>query len=115
MNKSLAIPIVIITFVLGAGLWVLSSGQTSETSAEANENLRVAELSISGMSCPGCVASIKAYVGAMDGVKQVSISLSEQGGRVVYDPATVSTDEILANTIFNIYPATLISDDIWQQ
>lgn len=126
MNKNLAVPIIVIALALGAGFWILSSGQTPSqsklgtgqaggTSVEAEKNLRIAEFSIPGMSCPGCVASIEAYIGAMDGVKKISVSLSEQGGKVVYDPAIVGTDEILANTIFNIYPATLISDDIWQQ
>lgn len=47
-------------------------------------------LKVDGMSCSHCSAAITKAVGALNGVKNVSVSLEEKTVEVEYDPAVVN-------------------------
>jgi copper chaperone len=42
---------------------------------------------VNGMTCMGCVASVKKVLTAIDGVQQVDVSLEKAQATIVYDAA----------------------------
>ncbi|KAF4724713.1 hypothetical protein FOZ63_020852, partial [Perkinsus olseni] len=64
------------------------------TKFEAKEATETAVLSISGMSCASCVASIERLVGNMDGVKTVAVDLIKGMASVTYIIGKSSADKI---------------------
>lgn len=46
-------------------------------------------LSVTGMSCGGCVNSVQNVLAALQGVQRVEVSLTPGQARVVYDPSRV--------------------------
>jgi Cu+-exporting ATPase len=49
---------------------------------------------ISGMTCASCVAHIEKAITKLDGTKTVSVNLSTEKARVVYDPGQIRISEI---------------------
>lgn len=56
-------------------------------------NLRLA---IDGMHCANCAANIEKHYRATPGVVDVAVNLANNTGRVVFDPAQASVDDMLA-------------------
>ncbi len=46
-------------------------------------------LSVTGMTCGGCVSSVTKVLTALPGVQQVDVTLTPGQARVTYDPARV--------------------------
>jgi copper chaperone len=46
-------------------------------------------LSVTGMTCGGCVNSVHKVLTALPGVQSVDVSLTPGQARVVYDPAQI--------------------------
>ena len=46
-------------------------------------------LSVSGMTCGGCVNSVQKVLAALPGVQRVEVTLSPGQARVIYDPTRV--------------------------
>ena len=46
-------------------------------------------LSVTGMTCGGCVNSVQKVLTALPGVQRAEVSLSAGEARVVYDPSQV--------------------------
>lgn len=55
-------------------------------------------LKVSGMSCMGCVSSVKRILEALPGVVKVDVDLAKAEAAVDYDPAQTSP-EALKNSI----------------
>lgn len=51
-------------------------------------------LNVEGMSCSHCENAIKIAVGALDGVKEVSVDLNKKTVTVNFDNSRVSADKI---------------------
>lgn len=47
------------------------------------------QLSVTGMTCGGCVASVQRVLTALPGVQSAEVTLTPGQARVVYDPALV--------------------------
>lgn len=112
INKNILAPILIIVLAIAVGSATLGidlSGRTARINRQ--QSLRVLETSIPGMVCSGCAASIESYVKSMPGVVNASVSLTTKTGIFVYDPSQVTKEEIVKNTIFDIYPPTIVSDE----
>jgi copper chaperone CopZ len=114
INKNLLLPglIIVVALLIGGNLLLsdnLRLGTKSQT--VSSQNLRVLTLSIPGMVCSGCAASIESYVKAMSGVTSASVLLNTKSGIFVYDPYQITKEEIVKNTIFDIYPPTIVSDE----
>jgi copper chaperone len=52
--------------------------------------MQTARIQVQGMTCGGCVASVKRALQQIDGVENVEVSLGEAQARVDYDPARVN-------------------------
>lgn len=112
VSKNILAPILIIVLAIAVGSATLGidlSGRTAGINRQ--QSLRVLETSIPGMVCSGCAASIESYVKSMPGVINASVSLTTKTGIFVYDPSQVAKEEIVKNTIFDIYPPTIVSDE----
>jgi copper chaperone len=53
-------------------------------------------LTVSGMSCMGCVNSVKNLVGTLPGVGEVQVDLASGRVSVTHDPAQTSPEAIRA-------------------
>lgn len=49
-----------------------------------------------GFSCPSCVNKIEKQVGRLDGVETVKVHFASSRIEVTHDPATASTDDLVA-------------------
>lgn len=114
MNKNIILPLAIIiaaTLIGGAVLFSGDSAPAEEDLAGAS-NLRALEVAVPGMFCAGCTASVEGYVSSVPGVKRVQARLvPEKSATVIYDPETVSKEEIIKNQVFDIYGVSIISDE----
>jgi len=71
-------------------------------------SLRRATLRIYGMTCPSCADAVESLIKQKDGVVSVSVNYFQGTGEVVYDPAKITTEEIV-NAI-QPYTATIVED-----
>lgn len=53
-----------------------------------------ANLSVKGMHCDNCVASVTEALKGVDGVKLAKVSLEENRAEVTFDPAQASLDQL---------------------
>lgn len=112
MNKNFLLPISIIAVALIIGGAVLYSGQNKNANVSVYpKSARVLTLSIPKMVCAGCAASVENYVKAMPGVLEGSVTLATKSGVFLYDSSKITKEEIIKNTVFDIYPAVIVSDD----
>lgn len=51
-------------------------------------------IGIQGMTCMGCVASVKRVLGAIEGVATAEVSLEKAQATVTYDPGKASLSAI---------------------
>ena len=68
-------------------------------------------LAIEGMHCANCVASIESHYRKTPGVIDVAVNLANNTGRVVFDPAEASVDDLLAVFDSLAFTAELIPED----
>lgn len=54
------------------------------------------DLKVTGMTCASCVARIEKILVRREGVSAAAVNLAAEKARVVYDPARVSPDELIA-------------------
>lgn len=112
VSKNILAPILIIVLAIAVGSATLGIDLRGRTAGiNSQQSLRVLETSIPGMACSGCAASIESYVKSMPGVVNASVALATKTGIFVYDPSQVTKEEIVKNTIFDIYPPTIVSDE----
>ncbi len=92
----------------------LVSGNTRQEIT--NGNYKVLTLSIPGMVCSGCAASIQGALKNTNGVIDASVTLSNKQAIVIYDPSITTKEKIVNLEIFtSIYPATIIKDGDWKR
>ena len=56
--------------------------------------MQTATLTISGMTCSGCVRSVSKVLNALDGVTKSEVSLEERRAVVDFDAAKVGVDQL---------------------
>lgn len=114
MTKNTIIPLAIIAAaaLIGGALLFSDNSSPSDTELAAESaNLRKLELSVPGMFCAGCSASVEGYVSSMPGVKRAQARLTPtKSATIVYDPNTVTKEEIVKNQVFDLYGVSVISD-----
>ncbi|KAM8784570.1 copper-transporting ATPase 2 isoform 5-T5 [Rhynchonycteris naso] len=68
-------------------------------------------LAIAGMTCASCVQSIEGVISQREGVQQVSVSLAEGTGTILFDPAVVNPEELRAAVEDVGFEALVISEN----
>lgn len=72
-------------------------------------NLSKAVLSVSGMSCSGCISTIKGSLAGMQGVEDVLVNLSSSKAEVYFDAGTITDVTPIASAITESgYPAKVV-------
>ncbi len=56
--------------------------------------MQTVTLGISGMTCGGCVNSVKRVLAALDGVAKADVSLEARRAVVEYDPAKLGVEQL---------------------
>ena len=80
--------------------------------AEENEPVQASlRLAIDGMHCANCAANIEKHYRATPGVIDVAVNLANNTGRVVFDPAQASVDDMLAVFDNLSFTAEIIPED----
>ncbi len=119
MNKQILLPIAIIIVGLSvSGLLLINSGTNRVsnnvtdpiTKIDATDNLRKVDLKIEGMFCLGCRSNVVSSVKTQPGIIQADADPSTDSGWVVYDPSQITKEQIVTNSIFNVYPAEIVDD-----
>jgi len=70
------------------------------------------QLAISGMTCASCVNSIEGYVKSLDGVNDISVNLSTETGKIVFDSSSVGVRDIIDAIDDLGYHAEIKSDQV---
>ena len=68
-------------------------------------------ISIKGMTCSSCVFSIEKNLLALDGVREVSVALATERGRVKYDSAVTGVRDILGLVTSLGFTAVIVSKE----
>lgn len=89
-NLTQLVVVVAVLAVLAAvgGVARAAAGDEAATSAST--------FKVEGMTCGGCEAGVKAKVKKLAGVESVEASYKEGTARVVYDPAKITPQQIIA-------------------
>lgn len=112
MNKNVFLPLAIIVIAVAAGWLLLAGGDKSAITPVASEtqSLRKVDLEIQNMFCIGCRSSVVNSVMALPGIVQADADVRTDSGWVIYDPNVITKEEIAAASIFQAYPARIVSD-----
>lgn len=60
------------------------------------ENLQTLRILIDGMHCGNCAMNVERHLNAVDGVKQASVSLASNSGKIIFDCQKTTEEEILS-------------------
>lgn len=89
-----------------------ATGSADAPADKADEPAQAAiRLAIEGMHCANCAASIESHYRKTPGVIDVAVNLANNTGRVVFDPAQASVDDLLAVFDSLAFTAELIPED----
>lgn len=58
--------------------------------------MKLVTLKIEGMRCDGCAQTIRGLIEREPGVKTTTVSFEDGAARVLYDPATVDENRLVA-------------------
>ncbi|MBS1219423.1 MAG: Heavy metal transport/detoxification protein [Proteobacteria bacterium] len=58
--------------------------------------METTSIPVKGMTCMGCVASVKRVLSSISGVTQADVSLEQARAAVTYDPALASPETLKA-------------------
>ena len=114
--KTIIAPVLILLVAVVGSVLVFNSGEEPPTDSqlvEQAQNLRALELSIPGMFCAGCSASVEANISPLAGVERVEARLAPtKSATIVYDSDIIKSEEIINNEIFSVFGgATVVSDE----
>uniref|UniRef100_A0A2K6SDA9 Copper-transporting ATPase 2 n=1 Tax=Saimiri boliviensis boliviensis TaxID=39432 RepID=A0A2K6SDA9_SAIBB len=70
-----------------------------------------AVIAIAGMTCASCVHSIEGMISQREGVQQISVSLAEGTGTVLYNPSVISPEDLSAAIEDMGFEASVISEN----
>lgn len=73
----------------------LVAAQATPAPVPANEP-RTARLKIEGMTCGGCVIGVRRVLTRLDGVRSAEVSYENKEALVIYDPAKVTVEQMIA-------------------
>ncbi|XP_011844136.1 PREDICTED: copper-transporting ATPase 2 isoform X3 [Mandrillus leucophaeus] len=68
-------------------------------------------IAIAGMTCASCVHTIEGMISQLEGVQQISVSLAEGIGTVLYNPSVISPEELRAAIEDMGFEASVVSEN----
>ena len=70
---------------------------TALAASRSAETLSETIFDVEGMTCPSCALGIQATISRREGVTVVEVNYDDKSARVLFDPAKVSTDDLIAS------------------
>lgn len=105
-KQNIAIVLVLLFLVAGC-----STPTSTPKSTQVNsESLRVAKVSLPGMSCKFCAEGAKNIILGTEGVVDVKIDFSSKTGTILYDETQISKEEIAQSEGLSWYDGQIIED-----
>lgn len=99
--------LVLSVFALGAGgLPSTTAFSTAAAQSTTTEATRTATFAVENMTCALCPVTVKAAMGAVEGVQSVRIDFEARKATVVFDPSVTTSETIAAASTNAGYPAT---------
>ena len=95
----------ILTAMLLLAVVACNPKKTTSTSSATAEPVMV-ELSISGMSCMGCVETVRSSIAQLEGIDTVTVSLDKANALVTFKPQLTDTLSIRKAVELNGYKVT---------
>jgi copper chaperone CopZ len=91
------------------------TGQNDEPDTQANitatsENMRIVEISLSGMYCQSCAKNAEIAFRGMDGVFDATVDIETKKGVVVYESVVTSKEQLIQNPVIQAYDGKILSD-----
>lgn len=106
---------VAVTFAFKSSNWKINPREFTKTSPagvglKIDDSLSKVNLTVSNMSCSGCVATIKGSLANVEGIKDVLVDVAGRKAEVYYDGNVVKDVTVIANAITaSGYPASVQS------
>lgn len=75
------------------------------------ERLRMATLTVGGLTCASCVANIESTLSARDGIAEVTVSLMTEKAAVKYDPFVLKAAQVAEMVEDMGYEASALEDE----
>jgi len=96
------------TIILVALLLLAVACKQNKPANQAQTEARpvVVELSITGMSCMGCVETVRSSIAQLEGIDTVSVSLDKANALVTFKPLVTDTMSIRKAVELNGYKVT---------
>uniref|UniRef100_A0A2K6PP82 P-type Cu(+) transporter n=1 Tax=Rhinopithecus roxellana TaxID=61622 RepID=A0A2K6PP82_RHIRO len=98
----------------GSGIDHRSSSSHSLGSSPRNQvqsTCSTTLIAIAGMTCASCVHTIEGMISQLEGVQQISVSLAEGTGTVLYNPSVISPEELRAAIEDMGFEASVVSGE----
>uniref|UniRef100_A0A2I3MM08 P-type Cu(+) transporter n=1 Tax=Papio anubis TaxID=9555 RepID=A0A2I3MM08_PAPAN len=98
----------------GSGTDHRSSSSRSPGSSPRNQvqsTCSTTLIAIAGMTCASCVHTIEGMISQLEGVQQISVSLAEGIGTVLYNPSVISPEELRAAIEDMGFEASVVSGE----
>ncbi|XP_010351222.1 copper-transporting ATPase 2 [Rhinopithecus roxellana] len=98
----------------GSGIDHRSSSSHSLGSSPRNQvqsTCSTTLIAIAGMTCASCVHTIEGMISQLEGVQQISVSLAEGTGTVLYNPSVISPEELRAAIEDMGFEASVVSEN----
>lgn len=83
----------------------------SQTEPPPDATLSLLTMRAPNMTCAGCVGAVQGALSNLQGVYEVRIDLSTKEVRVTFDPLQITSNDIIANDVFDTYGREFISDE----
>ena len=118
-NNNVPIVIIVVGVLVTVGLLFSDFGSSTQQNLDSEQvvskDLRKVDLEIGNMFCIGCRSSVVSGISGLPGVVQADADPRTDSGWVLYDPLLTNKEEIVASTIFQAYPATILDDQPYSQ
>jgi len=103
MKASILLTALILVFIIGC---------TTSAQVPANDNLRIAELKVEGMTCQSCAFGVEYQLKQVPGVVAADVNYPEGDGYIIYDSSLTNADEAAAAS--DVYLAFVIEDKTYK-
>ena len=82
------------------------------TSTDRQAGSAVIELSVDGLHCAGCVASVERALTAVEGVQEASVSMAEGSARLKIDPEAVEVTALTEAVVRAGYEVPVLTQEV---
>jgi len=106
--KRTIVTVIVLTATIAAAAFLLSTAKASYGTGSDQTNLSKVVLNVEGMTCSGCVYTIKSSLSGFEGIQDIQVDVSAGLAYVTYDARKLGEVDKLAQAISNSgYKATV--------